>query len=195
MKHAWLLLLLAACASNRRDELPLVQPTSTASPNRTVRIAADAKFSPGCVEIRPGETIEWSSDAPDVPINVTSLGDAVELFSPNLQPGLRCDPAAPTRVCWRHTFPRAGCFDYFDSNSGSPGRAVRDPYYGTVRYVGDGTDVTRGTVCVTATGSCPGVCCDTKFDCPTEPGTEYECRARRCVEAKSGAPTPCLIAQ
>lgn len=182
-------LALAACRSSRVDP-PRVQGSSTRPRDTDVRVTGSLEFAPACVAVRAGQTVEWWVDpaVSGTPVNVTSIGRPVELFSPSLVKPLACDPAAPDRVCWRHTFEGAGCFDYYDTNSGDPGRPVVDDYYGTVTYVGEAKNVSRGTVCVAGPSvSCDGVCCTSKFDC----ADGYVCQRSRCVRASDAQPSPC----
>lgn len=183
---------LSACQSSRRDP-PLVQPSSPAGFDRDVTVDTSAKFVPSCLVIRLGQTVEWRTLAPDVPVNVTSVFPPIELYSPNLQAPLRCDRTAPDRVCWRHSFRTAGCFEYFDTNSGDPGRTVVDPYYGTRKGVGEGGTATRGLVCVEESGSgaCAGLCCDTRFDCPSVPGKTFDCVSNWCTDRDTKRGVPC----
>jgi len=177
-----------SCSSSRTDP-PNVQGSSTQPRNTDVKITASLSFSPNCTTIRTHQTVEWwvDEDAPDVPVNVTSLGSPIELYSPNLAAPLACDSSVPKRVCWRHTFTTAGCFQYYDTNSGSPGRPVVDDYYGTVTYVGESGDVSKGLVCVADDDSCDGICCNSNFDCDDG----YRCDSGHCVRASDGEPSPC----
>lgn len=182
-------LTVSACSGTRTDP-PQVQASSTSARDTDVKINKTLEFAPACTVIDLGETIEWwvEEGAPTVPINVTSLGTPVELFSPNLVTPLACDPADPDVICWRHTFEKAGCFNYFDTNSGNPGRPVVDDYYGTVEYVGASGDAETGLVCVeTDDHSCRGVCCNANFDCDEG----YVCSNRRCVSRASEEQSPC----
>jgi hypothetical protein len=182
------LLLVAACGRSHRD-LPEVQFSSDRPRDTDVRVTDVLSFSPGCVVIDVDETVEWWVDpnAPAVPVNVTSLGTPIELFSPSLVTPYGCDSSDPDRVCWRHTFETAGCFPYYDTNSGSPGRPVVDDYYGTITYVGGSGDVEGGTICVEGPGvSCRGVCCNGNFDC----STGFTCQVGRCTRS-DGEQSPC----
>ena len=182
---------LGLACRNARDgrASPYVQPSSGAAPTAFATISPELRFVPGCVEVTPGETVEWDSQETDTPVNVTSLGDPLELYSPNLQPPLSC--GTPNATCWRHTFANSGCYDYFDTNSGSPGRIVRDPYYGTIKYVGQGGDISRAIVCVDPSGRCRGICCQTRTDCPNIQGRSFECISRRCIDVATEQPIPC----
>lgn len=200
MKPRRLLLLLLlpvlGCRDAHRD-LPTVQFSSPRPRDTDVRITKELAFKPACVAIRERQTIEWwiEEGAPQVSVNVTSLGTPVELFSPSLVPPLFCDPDKPDTLCWRHSFERAGCFPYYDTNSGSPGRPVVDDYYGTVSYIGQSDDVQRGLVCVAGMDAqgrrvtCQGVCCNANFDC--EPG--FACQKGRCVSKTNQEPFPCPV--
>lgn len=186
---AGLLCLLAASACKSSRDLPMVQFSSTRPRDADVKVTRTLVYAPACTTISAGQTVEWWVDpaAPQVAVNVTSVGTPVELFSPSLVKPLVCDRSMPDRVCWRHTFETAGCFPYYDTNSGNPGRPVVDDYYGTVSFVGASGEVTRGLVCVEGPGvTCRGVCCNANFDC--DPG--FTCQAGRCT-ATDGQPSPC----
>lgn len=178
-----------ACASKRTNP-PQVQPSSHEPRDTDIKISKTLEFAPSCAVVEAGETVEWwvEEGAPEVPINVTSLGTPVELFSPSFLPPLACDADDPDTICWRHTFETAGCFTYFDTNSGNPGRPVVDDYYGTVDFVGASGDAETGLVCVeTPEHSCRGVCCNANFDCDDG----FVCHERRCVSEANQTESPC----
>ena len=78
---------------------------------------------------------------------------------------------------WLSAFDSTGLYDYYDTNSGDPGRRVVDAYYGTVTYVGTSATSHRGQIC--ATGEVEGEpCCCTDFDCPLG----QACSANTCVD-------------
>jgi hypothetical protein len=99
---------------------------------------------------------------------------------------------SPDRTCWRHTFEEVGCYEYTNSQAGGTGgMAVRDAYYGTVTATGAGAGA-RAIVCVSTSGSCPGLCCRFDGDCPAPRGdVEYICQARRCVDRTRKQPVAC----
>ena len=197
---AWITIaaaLLGACRSQQREP-PQVQPSSTAAPARDVKIDARRELAPACVVVQLGQTVEWWVDpaTPAGPINVTSVGRPVELFSPNLVslPKGGCafplPPSPPARACWRHTFAQAGCFRYHDTNLGGGGQEVVDPYYGTTTVIGGGGGGggQEALVCVEGPGvSCFGVCCNGSFDCA--PG--LQCSGGRCRSPSDQQPSPC----
>lgn len=142
--------LLFACddvADNR------VQFSASESPSWFVGVSPADGFAPDCKTVDPGDTVQWTNEDPEVPANVTSLGEPVELYSPNLQGAY---------VEWSHTFPDAGFYEYYDTNSGDPGRRVVDAYYGTVSYVGTSETAHRGALCVQSDDV---RCCCTALDC------------------------------
>jgi plastocyanin len=192
----WLMLSLAAslpasggCRSSRLEP-PYVQPSSSAPAAESVAITPSSSFSPECVEIKPGDTVEWYTRAPTLAVDVTSTGQPVELFSPVIVAPLEC--GSPDRTCWRHTFEEPGCYEYTNSQAGfTAGVMVRDAYYGTLTATMGGSGA-RGLVCVSSRGSCPGLCCRFDGDCPPKRGDlEYECRARRCVDKTRKTPIAC----
>ncbi|MBI4510007.1 MAG: hypothetical protein HY698_10265 [Deltaproteobacteria bacterium] len=186
---AILVLGILSCGRSHRDD-PAVQFSSDRPRDTDVKISKTLEFSPACVTVKVGTTIEWwiEKGAPRVPVNVTSLGTPVELFSPNLVPPLFCDEKEPDKICWRRSFEQPGCFPYYDTNSGSPGRPVVDDYYGTTTYVGQGGDIQGGLVCVEGSGlSCKGVCCNANFDCDQG----FTCHRGRCVKAGAQEASPC----
>ncbi|MGM0576067.1 MAG: hypothetical protein ACQEXJ_10100 [Myxococcota bacterium] len=178
----------AGCATE--VDRPVVQPSSTASPGgRIVQITEEGEFSPTCMSIRTGQTVEWRNFSPDIPTNVTSLGEPVELFSPSLVPPYQSDEVdGEAYVWWRHTFDEPGVYEYFDTNQGDPGRKVVDPYYGTVTFVGIDKDVRTGVICVEEPGSdaCAGVCCSKNLDCPTGQCCDLEER-KVCLQGSPAA--------
>jgi plastocyanin len=158
-----ILLLFLACGDGSGD---IVQESSAADPSWFVSVSATDGFIAECKTIGAGDTVEWENMTPQVPANVTSLGEPVELYSPNLQGAY---------VTWRHTFPEPGFYDYYDTNTGDPGRKVIDAYYGTVTYVGTSGDVMRGAICVPSDTT---PCCCTTFDCDIG----QTCAANTCTD-------------
>ena len=103
-------LATGAAQSLTRESAPLAQTTATAPPPAqthenpagitqvTIRLV---KFSPEIIEIKTGQTVEWTND--DLtPHTVTSQG-AGDLDSGSIDAG----------ASWRHTFTRAGTFQYY----------------------------------------------------------------------------------
>ncbi len=192
---------LMACES--RLDGPQVQPAATADPGgNIVPITADGSYGVPCLIIEVGQTVEWRNEAPSVPTDITSLGEPVELYSPNLvaaggHVATRQGPAGPVDyVWWRHTFTQRGVYEYYDSQRAQPGQKVVDPYYGTVTWVGVSADLNTGVVCVEEPGSgqCDWVCCTKAADCPTSQCCEPN--GRRCLLTSPKAPvcqgTPAL---
>lgn len=172
MRTALALVLLTSgvgCGSYRTD-VPNVQRSSRASPSRTVSVGGALHFAPSCVEIAPGQTVEWTNVSLDDAADVTSIEEPRELYSPNLQVPLDCPDG--DGVCWRHTFASVGCYEYYDSQTGVPS--------------GLGT----GIVCVREGASCRGLCCEKVEDCPSD-GTVWACVGRRCVDAVRSVPRTC----
>lgn len=160
-----LLLALVGCKSTRgNDVLPFVQPSSTAPADRVVTVTERLNFSPPCLVINLGQTVEWDNPT-GKPINVTSAsvrGNPPELYSPSL---------LASAAAWRHTFDTAGRVDYFDQN-GAGGAAI-DPYYGTRTTSGTASAV--GTICVrdASGGGCLELCC-------IKAGPAEQCGGRAC---------------
>ncbi len=159
--------VLVGCRSNRgNDQLPLVQTSSGAAASRIVTITALGNFSPPCLAVDLGDTVEWDNPTERV-TNVTSASvrnRPPELYSPSL---------VASAVKWRHTFNAPGRVDYFDQN-GAGGGAI-DPYYGT-RVLGGRSGGAEGTVCVRrADGTgCQALCC-------LKGGGLEQCTGKRCV--------------
>jgi len=145
-------LALLACAPDTENR---VQWASDEVPSWFVSVSTEDGFVPECKAIDAGDTVEWENQVPDVPANVTSMEEPPELYSPNLQGAY---------VTWSHTFRSASLFEYYDTNSGDPGRKVVDAYYGTVTYVGVSESTHRGKVCVQDSDG-EGACCCTSLDC------------------------------
>ncbi len=160
---------LVAGGCQAKIEGPLVQASSTGEPGgNIVPITPEGAFGLPCLVIDVGETVEFRNEAPDLPANITSLGEPVELYSPSLVEPYNIAVLDDVAFSWwRHTFESAGVFEYYDTNQGEAGRKVVDPYYGTVTLVGIGEGVRTGMVCVEEPGSdqCDGVCCIKNSDC------------------------------
>jgi hypothetical protein len=191
MKRTLLPLLLCACQTY--PEGPAVQPSHAPPPtSNVVPIPKEGGWGVPCLTIEVGQTVEWRNYAPAVPVNVTSLADPPELYSPSLVaplPTVAKDATGPY-VYWRHTFQSPGVFEYYDTTSGDPGKKVVDPYYGTVSYVGLSPSLVTGIVCVREAGSkqCRGVCCvqngdgdDTLFDGECGDGQCCDPLNKRCL--------------
>jgi hypothetical protein len=149
MRASILAMVLLGCHSSRVDP-PQVERSSDSPADQLVRVTTRGHFSPPCVTIEIGQTVEWDNTV-GLMINVTSAavrGRSPELFSPML---------VGSAAAWRHTFASAGRVDYFDQG-GASGGAV-DPYYGTLVTAGAGA--AQGTVCVRAPdgSGCDSLCC------------------------------------
>lgn len=165
----WLVAVVAVVAVVGCEERPQVEPfvqfPATTVADVTVQVDADGRFAPTCVNIEAGETVQWVNRSVLPNVTVTGLGHS-ELFSPVL---------AGRYSTWSHRFGTAGRFEYFDSNSGNPGRPVADDYYGTVTYIGTGDSVTRGMVCVEH----PAAAMQPRGSCESDAGCaeDEECNA------------------
>jgi plastocyanin len=149
------LLLVLAC-DEREAEQNLVQDSARATPTWFVNAGAEG-FAPECKAVPNGDTVQWENEQPEVPTNVTSLDEPPELYSPNLQ---------GEYVIWSHSFPDIGYYEYYDTNSGDPGRKIVDAYYGTVTYVGTSATTNRGAICVRDPAAPRlGACCCSALDC------------------------------
>lgn len=207
------LVLLAASCTEAPQEQPYVLESSKQAPRWTVDInrvldGVYRNYRPRCIDtVRAGHTVEFRNFAPELPANVTSLDSpsgATPLYSPNLVVPYnyvgRDDPSndlceisggtgpckqAPHWSYWRYTFEVPGTYDWFDTNSGEPGRKVVDPYYGTVTFVGIDPSSPFGTICVLdeTGGGCDGVCCVSDTDCPA---------GLRCFRSEVDAVGRCL---
>ncbi|MSP91730.1 MAG: hypothetical protein EXR79_07995 [Myxococcales bacterium] len=180
-------------------EGPYVATSTAPDPGgRVVAIPRSGGWGTPCLVVEVGQTVEWRNFAPQVPVNVTSLGVPPELFSPSLVPPLPTtgrDAKDGAYVYWRHTFAKPGVYEYYDTNGGESGKKVADPYYGTVTYVGLSAQLDTGIVCVKAQGSkqCHGICCTGNA---VDDGTffEDECPTAQCCDAtgkrcRLGSPT------
>jgi hypothetical protein len=186
------LLLLLAC--DEVQETPFVQKSDDTEPRwrvdiNRVRDGIYLPYRPRCTdEVRIGHTVEFRNFLPEVPANVTTISGPAPLYSPNLvrpynyvgptdPENTLCDVQTPEGCMqrpawsfWRTTFETPGVYDWLDTNQGSPGRKVVDPYYGTETFIGIDPDSPLGTICVPqedGTG-CEGVCCNVDTDCTGE---------------------------
>ena len=198
------LLILALPGCQTQLEGPYVQ--ASAVPNGkpvVIEIGADGERTPACLIVKTGETVEWRNMAPSIPVDVTSLGDPPELFSPSLvapYPLARTtnENGVVTKFSfWRHNFTRRGVYEYYDTSSGDPGKKVVDPYYGTVTFAGISPTIKTGIVCVEDPGTtqCHGICCVKNSnengvleqqECPT--GQCCDPKGKRCVLGSTSAP-------
>jgi plastocyanin len=149
MKRVVCVLLIAACSPSNRTDPPQVQMSSGNTPSRTVTVTDQGNFSPPCLVVALGDTVEWYNPNGQ-PINVTSAAtDSMPplLFSPSL---------VNSAMRWRHTFTAPGRVDYASTSSGA---TACNPEYGPC----SSTAMTSasGAVCVKngdGTG-CEQVCC------------------------------------
>lgn len=182
----------SACAGDEFQETPFIQASADAEPRWTVDInrVRDGIFRtyrPRCMDkVLSGQTVEFRNYMPDVPANVSSLSGPETLYSPNLvkpynfvsaddRDNNQCEALAADGTCtqrpqwsyWRFTFETTGVYDWLDTNSGTPGRKIVDPYYGTVTFVGMDPNSPFGTICVQeADGTgCESICCTSDAGC------------------------------
>lgn len=175
-----------------------VQSSSEGDPGgRIVRVTEEGTFGPSCLVIEAGQTVEFRNMSPDVPTNITSLGSPAELYSPNMATPYNSaeeddvSGEAKRYSYWRHTFGAPGVYEYYNTNTGDPGRKVVDPYYGTVTFVGISDSVKTGVICVETPGGnqCDGVCCvKVTGDCPSSQCCDL--KNKRCVLFSPMNPQP-----
>jgi hypothetical protein len=202
-------LLLACDPIGELQGTPFVEKSAAAEARwridiNRVRDGVFVPYRPRCTdELRIGDTVEFRNFLPDVPANVTGIASPAPLYSPNLvRPynyvGER-DPAntlcdlevdgacakRPAYSFWRFTFTTPGVYDWLDTNQGSPGRKVVDPYYGTETFIGIDPSSPIGTICVPGAdgAGCAGTCCATDGDCTGE---------TRCYKSDLDAVGRCL---
>lgn len=185
--------LLGSCDSQRSDPPP-AQPSSTQPATSVVRIRAASPFTPACVIVEAGATIEWRNLTPRSPSSVVSVGGSRELSSPALRDPYNSVPVDTSDECvlrdsngcvaavpfsfWRHTFTTPGIFDYRDA-SGSAVAAVGG--YGLPAGPQTSGSAAVGTVCVrSSVGSteCDRVCCTGTI--ANECGPAVACVSGRC---------------
>jgi hypothetical protein len=207
------IVLSVGCSEVERQEQPHVLASADDAPRWTVDLhrildGVFRNYRPRCMDtVRVGHTVEFRNFNPDVPANVTSLdapAGATPLYSPNLVVPYNyvgrddprndlCEASTASGECeraphwsyWRYTFQIPGTYDWFDTNSGEPGRKIVDAYYGTVTFVGIDPSTPFGTICVqNATGGgCEGVCCVDDSDCSA---------GQRCFRSEVDAIGRCL---
>lgn len=186
------LALLAACEPIADFQTqPFVQASVDEAPRwqvflNRIRDGIARGYQPVCLDsVRPGHVVEFMNFNPEIPANVTSIAGPAPLYSPNLVRPYNYvasdDPAnelcdtqgasgctsRPSWSYWRFRFTTSGVYDWIDTNQGSPGRKVVDPYYGTETFVGIDPNSTIATVCVqNEDGSgCEAVCCASDASC------------------------------
>lgn len=157
-------LLWGGCGSD--PEANRVQDPSKAAPSWFVSVSAADGFVPACKVIGRGDTVQWENQSPLLPANVTSVDEPPALYSPNLQGEF---------VTWTASFRQSGWFEYYDTNSGDPGRRVVDAYYGTVTFIGASESTHRGAICVPDDSEAP--CCCSDLDC----AVDAACIANTCT--------------
>lgn len=185
--------LLGSCDSQRTDPPP-AQPSSPQPATSVVRIRAASPFTPSCVIVEVGATIEWRNLTPRTSISVLSVSGSRELSSPALRDPYNPVPVETSDECvlrditgcvaavpfsfWRHTFTTPGIFDYRDPS----GSAVASQGgYGLPPGPQTSGSAAVGTVCVRSTpgsAECDRVCCTgTVVD---ECGPGVTCVSGRC---------------
>lgn len=191
-------LAMGASACTTQVSVTPVQSSSDGDPGgRIIDITSEGTFNPPCTTIVVGQTVEFRNRAPSVPANITSLGEPIELYSPNLVAPYNIATEGPdTFSYWRHTFDRPGIYEFYDTNVGDPGRKVVDPYYGTVTFVGISDDLVTGVICVKASADgdeCVNVCCKkaNSSDCPS--GQCCDQTNKRCVRTSPTYPAPLCV--
>lgn len=186
---------LAACDSVRSSPPP-AQASSEQAATGVVHIRAAQPFTPSCMIVETGATVEWRNLTPGTAISVVSVGGATELSSPALRQPYNTVPAESSDECvlrdssgclaaipfsfWRHTFQKTGIFDYHDA-SGSAVAATTQGEYGMPPGPQTSSSAATGTVCVRSDRSsteCDRVCCTGTV--VNECGTGLTCISGRC---------------
>lgn len=175
------LALSMACGSARLDPPP-VEESSLAEPSALVRVRFEQPFSPTCLIVLRGDTVEWRNLTPLLPVSVVGTGSPPTLSSPALAApyqylgpqaspecallqGGSCLERAPISY-WRHTFPNAGVFPYKDGSGGQVAQSGAYAY-GLPMPMASGV-VRTGLVCVRSapdSSDCNQVCCINQSDC------------------------------
>jgi hypothetical protein len=211
MKRLISIVILTSACSGPSAEQPLIQDSVDKEPRwnvfiNRVSMGVYRSYQPLCLDsVRIGHVVEFMNFNPDIPANVTSISAPAPLYSPNLmRPYNFVGPDDPKNaICdvpdasgcakkaswsfWRHEFTAAGVYDWIDTNQGSPGRKVVDPYYGTETFIGIDPDTQIATVCVQdeSGAGCEKVCCTTDDDC----GADKIC-SRNPLDARGRCRTP-----
>lgn len=205
MKTAQLLTAALAAISlscgSVRSQPPPAMPSAPELPVATVRVSRSAAFSPSCVVLNPGDTLEWRNLSPHTAISVLSSMPPYEISSPallvpyntvDLTSSDECVRRSADGSCaealpysyWRHRFLSAGVFDYQDASGGASGTSsgATDEYGMPVGPVTTGA--ASGTVCVRgASGAAAAVDCATVCCVAAKPeacGAGKTCVSGRC---------------
>lgn len=196
-------LALAACSSVR-DEPPPITPSAPELPVATVRVSRGASFSPSCVVINPGDTVEWRNLTPRTAIAALSTTEPYEISAPALlapyntlditgsdecvrhEEDGACAEAIPFSY-WRHRFDVPGVFDYRDPSGGASGGSGGTSEYGLPVGPTMTVSAALGTVCVRSPAGaapkvdCAAVCCISAQ--PETCGADRVCVNGRCEES------------
>ncbi|MBI5610939.1 MAG: hypothetical protein HY902_18855 [Deltaproteobacteria bacterium] len=186
MNRVWPALAMAMAACATYPDGPQVGDGTEITADHVIEVAAGAA-NPPCIVVEAGQTVEFRNPMPDVPTDVTSYGEPLELYSPSLvRGGPMASAGGKDCAWWRHTFQKPGVYEYYDSHSGDPGQKVVDPYYGTVTWVGVNPNLHTGLICVQTPGSsqCLGICCVKNND-GSAVLSQGECTQNQCCDAKS----------
>lgn len=187
------LLLFTTCDSQRTSPPP-AQPSSEQPASSVIRIRAASSFTPSCIIVESGATVEWRNLTPSTAISVVSVSNNSELSSPALRDPYNSVGAQTSDECvlrdntgclaavpfsfWRHTFTTPGIFDYRDAS----GSAVASQTgYGLPPGPPSTGSAAVGTVCVRATPDsteCDRVCCTGSVI--NECGPVIACVSGRC---------------
>ncbi len=176
----------AVACDSARSSPPPAQPSSLETPSVLSRVARGQAFSPPCIIVEKGATVEWRNLSPSSGVILVSVAAPYELSSPSLRAPYNFVPPEQSDECttrtngacteplpfsfWRHTFQNSGIFDYQDQSGSAAASVVGegDEYGLPAGPVNSGTGGT-GTVCVSGPGtSCVQVCCTSNVvnQCP-----------------------------
>lgn len=186
---------LVTCDSLRTDPPP-AQPSSEQPATAVIHIRSAQPFTPSCMIVETGATIEWRNLTPRTAISVVSVTGTPELSSPALRDPYNSVPEASSDECvlrdssgclaaipfsfWRHTFTRPGVFDYRDA-SGSAVATATVGEYGMPPGTATSSSAATGTVCVRSSPSsteCDRICCTGSVI--NECGPVLSCISGRC---------------
>ena len=186
---------LASCDSVRNSPPP-AQPSSELAATQFVHIRAAQPYTPSCMIVEVGATVEWRNLTPGTAISVVSVGGTTELSSPALREPYNTVPPEKSDECvlrdssgclaaipfsfWRHTFDKPGIFDYHDA-SGSAVATTSTGEYGMPPGPQVSGSAATGTVCVRSDRSsseCDRVCCTGSVI--NECGPVLSCVSGRC---------------
>jgi hypothetical protein len=167
---------LAWSCDSQRSYPPPAQPSATAAASTVVHVRSGQSFTPACLLIETGATVEWRNLTPDTSISMLSIRPPYEISSPALRrpynsvsseqsdecvlPGPSGCQAAVGFSFWRHTFNAPGIFDYHDISGSIVALPVTS--YGMPPGPSTSGGAGVGTVCVrptTDSPACDKVCC------------------------------------